>query len=111
LKIADFGLARILEDESLSSTTCGTPNYCAPEILRRKPYGKACDFWSIGVVAYVILSGDHPFYCDDNIALYEMIKACKYDFKDEAWSSVSEEAKDFISRILVPDPLVRLNCQ
>jgi len=71
LKIADFGLARLLEENSLASTTCGTPGYVAPEVLMQKPYGKSCDYWSIGVVAFILLSGTPPFYEEDNFALFE----------------------------------------
>jgi serine/threonine protein kinase len=111
LKIADFGLARLLQEESMASTTCGTPGYVAPEVLMQKPYGKACDYWSIGVVAFILLSGTPPFYEEDNYELFEQIKACKYDFDVETWESVSNEAKDFIKAVLVADPNVRLNCQ
>merc|ERR1711934_93953 len=76
----------------------------------QKPYGMACDYWSIGVVAFIILSGTPPFYEEDNFALFEKIKNCEYDFDVETWDSVSAEAKDFISRILVADPDKRLNC-
>ena len=71
LKIADFGLARLLDEGSLASTTCGTPGYVAPEVLQQKPYGKECDIWSIGVVAFILLSGTPPFYEEDNFALFE----------------------------------------
>lgn len=71
LKIADFGLARLLDEGSLASTTCGTPGYVAPEVLMQKPYGKECDIWSIGVVAFILLSGTPPFYEEDNFALFE----------------------------------------
>ena len=71
LKVADFGLARLLEEDSLASTTCGTPGYVAPEVLMQKPYGKACDYWSIGVVTFILLSGTPPFYEEDNFALFE----------------------------------------
>lgn len=77
----------------------------------QKPYGKACDYWSIGVVAFILLSGTPPFYEEDNFALFEQIKSCKYDFEVETWDNVSAEAKDFVSKILVPDPNVRLTCQ
>lgn len=110
LKIADFGLARLLEDGALASTTCGTPGYVAPEVIMQKPYGKECDYWSIGVVAFILLSGSPPFYEDDNFALFEQIKACKYDFDVDTWETVSDEAKDFIRKILVADPKIRLNC-
>lgn len=57
-----------------------------------------------------MLSGTPPFYEEDNFALFEQIKACKYDFDVETWESVSEEAKDFVSKILVADPKTRLSC-
>ena len=71
LKIADFGLAKMLEGNALASTTCGTPGYVAPEVLEQKPYGKECDYWSIGVVTFILLSGSPPFYGEDNFALFE----------------------------------------
>ena len=111
LKIADFGLARSLEENSLASTTCGTPGYVAPEVLMQKPYGKECDYWSIGVVTFILLSGTPPFYEEDNFALFEQIKGCKYEFDEESWAGVSQEARDFVSAIMVADPGVRLNCQ
>mmetsp|Transcript_42350 Transcript_42350/g.64984 ORF Transcript_42350/g.64984 Transcript_42350/m.64984 type:complete len:128 (-) Transcript_42350:34-417(-) len=77
----------------------------------QKPYGKACDYWSIGVVTFILLSGTPPFYEEDNFALFEQIKACKYDFEVETWENVSNEAKDFVSKILVADPEKRLNCE
>jgi len=111
LKIADFGLARLLQEDSMASTTCGTPGYVAPEVLMQMPYGKECDYWSIGVVTFILLSGTPPFYEEDNFALFEQIKACKYDFDVETWQNVSAEAKDFVTKILVADPKVRMNCE
>jgi calcium/calmodulin-dependent protein kinase I len=104
LKVTDFGLARLLMEDTLADTCCGTPGYVAPEVLRRNPYGKACDYWSIGVVVFIMLSGTPPFYEDDTIKLYESIKACKYSFDEDLWKNVSPEAKDFVSKILVSDP-------
>ena len=109
IKIADFGLARLLQEDSLASTTCGTPGYVAPEVLMQLPYGKECDFWSIGVVAFILLCGSPPFYEEDNFALFEQIKKCKYEFDADTWQNVSKEAKDFISKILVADPKTRLD--
>jgi len=57
IKVSDFGLARFLNDEQFATTTCGTPGYVAPEILSSKPYTNTCDFWSVGVVLFVLLSG------------------------------------------------------
>ena len=54
--ISDFGLSKMADDEvgDQLGTACGTPGYVAPEVLRRKPYGKAVDCWSIGVIAYIL---------------------------------------------------------
>ena len=104
LKIADFGLAKLLPEDQMASTTCGTPGYVAPEILMQKPYGKECDYWSIGVVAYIMLSGTPPFYKEDNFALFEKIKSCDYDFDVETWENITNDAKDFITKIMIADP-------
>ena len=53
--ISDFGLSKSAEDDhDQLGTACGTPGYVAPEVLRRKPYGKAVDCWSIGVISYIL---------------------------------------------------------
>ena len=109
VKIADFGLARTLHEGQQAETVCGTPGYVAPEVLKQKPYGKECDYWSIGVVAYIMLSGVPPFYSEDTFKLFDQIIKCEYDFNDKYWSHVSREAKDFISKILVKDPKKRMN--
>jgi calcium/calmodulin-dependent protein kinase I len=57
-----------------------------------------------------LLSGTPPFYEEDNFELFEQIKACKYDFDVETWSGVSEDAKDFIRKVLVASPEQRYNC-
>lgn len=76
IKVSDFGLARFVEGDALATTTCGTPGYVAPEILSEKPYNEACDFWSVGVVMYILLCGEPPFYDEDNFELFEKIKKC-----------------------------------
>ena len=85
IKISDFGLARVCQKDNLATTTCGTPGYVAPEILRELPYNSSCDFWSMGVVLYILLSGEPPFYDEDNFELYEKIKKCDYNFNNPIW--------------------------
>jgi len=62
-KIADFGLARIIDDSKSENefTFCGTPNYISPEILAKKPYGLASDIWSLGCIFLTLLTGTPPF--------------------------------------------------
>ena len=108
IKVSDFGLARFVTDETFATTTCGTPGYVAPEILSEKPYKEGCDLWSVGVVLFILLSGQPPFYHDDNFELFEQIKKCEFDLTTEEWKGVSSDAKDFIKKILVADPAKRI---
>ena len=110
LKISDFGLARFIKTDEYAQTTCGTPGYVAPEIINLKPYSKECDYWSIGVILYVLLSGTPPFFEDHDDDLFEKIKKCEWEFDGEEWSNVSKEAKNFISKLLIVDTKKRLNC-
>merc|ERR1712137_956515 len=57
IKLADFGLSKIVGQEVLMQTACGTPGYVAPEILQAKGYGKEVDLWSVGVITYILLCG------------------------------------------------------
>lgn len=108
--ITDFGLAssRKKGDECLMKTTCGTPEYIAPEILVRKPYTNAVDMWALGVISYILLSGTMPFEDDNRMRLYRQILKGKYSFSGEPWPSVSNLAKDFVERVLTVDPSERL---
>ena len=103
IKITDFGVARFVEGE-LATTACGTPGYIAPEIIGGHGYGKEVDYWSIGIILYIMLCGFPPFYDDNNAKLFEAITNCKYDFPSPYFDKVSDSAKDLISKILVPNP-------
>ena len=72
IMISDFGLSK-LEDSGIMATACGTPGYVAPEVLAQKPYGKAVDVWSIGVIAYILLCGYPPFYDENDANLFAQI--------------------------------------
>lgn len=73
IKVSDFGLARFVGND-LATTGCGTPGYLAPEVIEGKGYGQEVDYWSIGVILYVMLCGFPPFYNENNFALFESIK-------------------------------------
>jgi len=100
IKIADFGLSKEFSEEQLQ-TSCGTPDYVAPEVLMGETYDKSVDIWSIGVITYVLLCGFPPFYGDTQKELFENIMNGNYDFPEPEWKYVSDEAKDFIKKILV----------
>ncbi|KAJ9181733.1 hypothetical protein P3X46_005797 [Hevea brasiliensis] len=108
IKISDFGLSALpqhFRDDGLLHTTCGSPNYVAPEILSNRGYdGATSDIWSCGVILYVILTGYLPFD-DRNIAvLYQ--KIFKGDAQIPKW--LSPGAQNMIRRILDPNPVTRI---
>lgn len=110
IKIADFGFAKELgiTHDGLLHTACGTPGYVAPEILRQKPYAASVDIWSLGVIFYILLCGYPPFHSDKGQHdLFKKIKAARYQFDSPDWDDISDEAKDLISHILVPNPQKR----
>ncbi|KAH9260719.1 hypothetical protein BASA81_001186 [Batrachochytrium salamandrivorans] len=110
IKLADFGFAKQLNEEYLK-TGLGTPNYIAPEILTRQPYNEKVDVWSFGVIMYVLLCGYPPFYEDEHASLFDKIKAGKFAFDSPYWDSISAEAKDLVTQLLVLDPSGRLSIE
>ena len=85
VKLIDFGMSKILEEENtLMNTKLGTPYYISPEILKGK-YDKSCDMWSIGVITYVLLTGEPPFYGRNAAALFKKISTCDYEFNQPIW--------------------------
>jgi len=111
VKIADFGLSKILGDEAMLKTACGTPGYVAPEVLQLNGYGKEVDMWSIGVIMYILLCGFPPFYEESNAQLFKAILEGRFSYPDPYWSSVSASAKDLINKLLVVDPKKRLTAE
>jgi serine/threonine-protein kinase Chk2 len=111
IKLADFGLAKIIGEESFTTTLCGTPSYVAPEILedtRHRRYTRAVDIWSLGVVLYICLCGFPPFsdelYSRENpYTLTQQIKMGRFDYPSPYWDSVGDPALDLIDRMLTVD--------
>lgn len=107
IKLVDFGLAYILDKETMLTQACGTPGYVAPEVLTGEGYGVEADMWSLGVILYILLCGFPPFYDDSNYVLFEIIKEGTYEFPSPYWDDVSKEATDLITKLLTVDPLKR----
>jgi calcium/calmodulin-dependent protein kinase I len=87
---------------------CGTPGYVAPEVLEKIPYDWQCDMWSLGVVVYILLGGYAPFEEPDQTTLFHKIVKGVYEFHEEYWTTISDDAKDFIRCLLTLDPRKRL---
>lgn len=88
----------------------GTPYYVDPSVLEGS-YTQECDMWSIGVIAYMLLSGRPPFYGNTDDETLARVRAGKFTFPPSAFEQVSEQAKDFISRLLVVDQTQRMNAR
>jgi len=106
IKIVDFGFSKRFGEEKLV-TSVGTPGYVAPEVLTSESYDMSVDMWSIGVIIYILLCGFPPFFGETPPQLFKKIIDCQYDFDDQAWDEVSDQAKDLISHLLVKDPKKR----
>ncbi|XP_026751732.1 myosin light chain kinase, smooth muscle-like isoform X2 [Galleria mellonella] len=103
IKIIDFGLARFYDPEKKLQVLFGTPEFVAPEVVNFDQIGYGTDMWSVGVICYVLLSGLSPFMGETDIETMANVTVAKYDFDDEAFNEISDEAKDFISKLLVKD--------
>lgn len=111
LKIADFGLSKIIGPQVTTNTVCGTPGYCAPEVIRGKNYNGSVDLWSIGVIAYILLCGYEPFVDDDEKYMYKKILKADYEFDSPYWDNITQNARDLVSRLLKVDVRERLTVE
>lgn len=122
LKIIDFGLSAIVKAKFTSffsseksgpeasdlNSKVGTPLYVAPEVLKGN-YSYECDIWSLGVIMFMLLSGDPPFIGSTEDKLFEMIEKGNYGFNSKVWDKVSPKAKDLITKLLKVNPKKRIS--
>ena len=107
LVIIDFGLSRVEELNETMTTRVGTPYYIAPEVLK-KSYDRSCDMWSIGVITYILICGYPPFYGDTDADIFHSVQRGRFDYPEEEWGEVSQEAKNFVESLLKLEPSRRL---
>lgn len=111
LKVADFGFARILPNTSLAETLCGSPLYMAPEILKMEKYDAKCDLWSVGAVAYEMITGRPPFSTKtaSQKVLLEKIKAADDVIEFPRDNHASPEFREFVRALLKQNASERMS--
>jgi len=108
LKITDFGLSKDFTTEKLT-TSCGTAIYVAPEVLMATSYDTGCDIWSLGVITYILLTAHVPFDGSTENEVFDKIMRAAYSFPKKLFEHISDEAKDFISKIFIVDTKNRMD--
>ncbi|XP_031438230.2 myosin light chain kinase, smooth muscle [Clupea harengus] len=110
IKLIDFGLARRLDNAGGLKVLFGTPEFVAPEVINYEEIGFATDMWSIGVICYILVSGLSPFMGDNDNETLSNVTSATWDFEDDTFDEISDEAKDFISSLLKKAMKARLTC-
>jgi len=105
IRLTDFGLSKdSLVGDAITHTFCGTPEYLAPEVIKQEGYGKAVDWWALGVLIYEMLQGLPPFYDQNLRDMYDAILHQPIPFP----RNFSKEVKDIINQLMERDPSFRL---
>ncbi|KAG8510008.1 Myosin light chain kinase 3, partial [Galemys pyrenaicus] len=109
IKIIDFGLAKRYKPREKLKVNFGTPEFLAPEVVNYEFVSFPTDMWSVGVITYMLLSGLSPFLGETDAETMNFIVNCSWDFDADTFEGLSEEAKDFVSRLLVKEKSCRMS--
>lgn len=110
VKLIDFGLAKRVGNNEVMNAPNGTPYYIAPEVLKGS-YTTQCDNWSMGIVLFIMLSGKPPFGGKSNKEIIDNVLRGSYSFSTPVWENISDQAKDFISKLLTRQADERLTAE
>jgi len=108
IKIIDWGCAQTIKTTKQSNKADGTAYYIAPEVLKGE-YNEKCDIWACGVIFYILLCGYPPFNGETDDEIYLEVLKGKFEFPEEDWSEVSDEAKNLIKKMLTKDVNKRIS--
>ena len=108
--LTDFGFAKTIEENEANTTKCGTLPYMSPEMLRQGPngYGMEVDWWALGVLLFLMLTGCYPFWAEETMRTVQQILEREITPECFPSSPSSLEAKQFVSKLLHKDPTQRL---
>jgi serine/threonine protein kinase len=110
IRILDFGLSKIIGPDEKCTEPYGTLTFCAPEILLDQPYTKIIDLWSLGVICYLLLTGDLPFNGDSEQDIAFKIAYMEPDFVIK-FKNKSKECINFTKKLLEKDAKKRMNIE
>uniref|UniRef100_A0AC34FDB3 Protein kinase domain-containing protein n=1 Tax=Panagrolaimus sp. ES5 TaxID=591445 RepID=A0AC34FDB3_9BILA len=109
IKLIDFGLAQYYDGEHDLLFMAGTPEFAAPEVIKFEPLDFHTDMWSVGVIVYILLSGESPFLGDNLALTYFNVERGLWEFCEEFDDNgVSDDARDFIKKLLILDKSKRM---
>jgi len=110
LMLADFGLAKMVQEGEIANSFCGTAEYLAPEMLIGNGHDQTVDWWALGILIYEMIVGIPPFFHRNKHKMYHFIKESKVNFPDPERHkiSVSPEAQDLILKLLDKNKKTRL---
>ncbi|XP_067234329.1 serine/threonine-protein kinase 17A isoform X2 [Chanodichthys erythropterus] len=111
IKVVDFGLSRLVSSSHEIREIMGTPEYVAPEVLNYEPISTATDMWSIGVLAYVMLTGISPFLGDDKQETFLNISQINVSYTEEELEQLDGAAVHFIKSLLIKEPESRASAE
>ncbi|XP_063156093.1 myosin light chain kinase 2, skeletal/cardiac muscle [Candoia aspera] len=109
VKIIDFGFARRYNPREKLKVNFGTPEFLPPEVVSYEPVSYSSDMWSMGVIAYMLLSGLSPFLGDNDTETLNNVLVAEWYFDEEAFEGISDEAKDFVSNLIIKQKSGRLS--
>lgn len=110
LVLVDFGMAIKFHEGTKMNTQVGSPSYVAPEVLKGS-YTEVADLWSLGVIMYILLSGEPPFYGDTPSQIMRKVREGVYSMDQQSWRFVSEQGKDLVQKLMDPDPVTRITLE